>query len=69
MKGFRHIEFFGSAPDSTGVPAGISSEDCDQHHTSTIGARSGSCQICKASLFAKGKVNLKPESPRKGSIL
>lgn len=63
MKGSRHLEIFGYLPDGTKVPMANSSEECDSHHTRTIGSKGPIRETQRVSLSADGGVNLKQESP------
>ena len=63
MKGSRHIEILTYLPDGTRVPKADSSEECDSHHTRTIGQGGGIRETQRVSLSADGGVNLKQESP------
>jgi hypothetical protein len=65
VKSSRHIEILEQLPDGTRVPAAISSEDCDRHHTRTIGPGGRFRKTCGVSLSADGRVNLKQESPER----
>jgi hypothetical protein len=63
VKGSRDIEILRYLPDGTEVPKADSSEECDSHHTRTIGSKGLVRETQRASLSADGGVNLKQESP------
>jgi len=65
MTGARHIEIFGYLPDGTRVPKADSSNDCDSHHSRTIGPKGSIRDTLRVSLSADGGVNLKQESPER----
>jgi hypothetical protein len=65
VKGARHIEFLGDLPGGTMVPKANSSDDCDDHHTCTIGSKGGIRDTLRVPLTANGGVNLKQESPER----
>ena len=65
MTGARHIEIFGYLPGGTKVPKADSSNDCDIHHTRTIGPYGGVRDTLRASLSADGGVNSNQESPER----
>jgi hypothetical protein len=67
--GKRHIEIFGYLPDGTKVPKVDSSDDHTSRHTRTIGSKSGVRENLRVPFSAAGGVNMKQESPGKGSIL
>ena len=63
MRSSRHIEILGYLLDGTMVPRADSSEECDSHHTRTIGLKGRIRETRRVSLSADGGVNLKQESP------
>ena len=63
MNGSRHIEILANLPNGTRVPKADSSEECDSHHTRTIGPKGPIRETQWVSLSADGGVNLKQESP------
>jgi hypothetical protein len=63
VNGLRHIEILTHLPDGTRVPKADSSEECDSHHTRTIGSKGPIRETRRVSLSADGGVNLKQECP------
>jgi hypothetical protein len=63
VKGSRHIEILAYLPDGTRVPKADSPEECDSHHTRTIGPKGPIRETQRVPLCADGGVNLKQESP------
>ena len=65
MTGARHIEIFGYLPGGTKVPKADSSNDCDIHHTRTIGPKGSIRDTLRVSLCADSGVNFNQESPER----
>jgi hypothetical protein len=66
VNGSRHIEIFECLPDGTRVPEANSSNDCDRHHTRTIGSKGRIRKNWRVSLCATGQSEPKAGVPWKG---